>query len=100
MSMVEAEPNIATALLSVPRKLKRTVKLLTAGPKGGPGKSTLSQNLAAAAAREGYNVAVVDFDLQRSLAKWVVRRPDTAPYIHPYEGDPNNVDDAQDLPAH
>jgi chromosome partitioning protein len=97
MSMVEAESDIAGGPVSVPRKLKRTIKLLTAGPKGGPGKSTLSQNLAAATAQEGFNVAVVDFDLQRSLAKWVVRRPYTAPYIHPYEGDPNNVDDAQDV---
>jgi chromosome partitioning protein len=97
MSMVEVEPEVAADEVSVPRKLRRTVKLLIAGPKGGPGKSTISQNLAAVAAYEGYNVAVVDFDLQRSLAKWVARRPDTAAHIHPYEGDPNNVEDAQDV---
>jgi chromosome partitioning protein len=51
----------------------------------------------AAAASDGFNVGVVDFDLQRSIAKWVARRPDGFPFIRPYEGDPTLVEDAKDV---
>jgi cellulose biosynthesis protein BcsQ len=49
------------------RRLSRTVRILSAGAKGGPGKSFLVKNLSGAAAAEGYNVAVVDFDKQHTL---------------------------------
>jgi chromosome partitioning protein len=57
--------------------------LLIAGPKGGIGKTTLSRNLAVAAALDGLNVATLDLDLQRSLTKWYSKRPDDmAPITH------------------
>jgi chromosome partitioning protein len=57
--------------------------LLIAGPKGGIGKTTLSRNLAVAAALDGLSVATLDLDLQRSLTKWYSKRPDDmAPLSH------------------
>lgn len=47
-------------------------------PKGGAGKTTLALNLAELAARDGFAVALVDTDLQRSLSKWHARRPEEA----------------------
>jgi chromosome partitioning protein len=58
-------------------------RLLVAGPKGGIGKTTLSRNLAVAAALDGLNVATLDLDMQRSLTKWYSKRPDgMAPITH------------------
>jgi len=51
-------------------------RLLIAGPKGGIGKTTLSRNIAVAAALDGLSVATLDLDLQRSLTKWYSKRPD------------------------
>jgi len=61
-------------------------RLLIAGPKGGIGKTTLTRNIAVAAAMDGLAVATLDLDLQRSLTKWFSKRPeDMAPITH-YEG--------------
>lgn len=82
------------------RRFGRTVRILSAGAKGGPGKSFLAKNFAAAAAQEGYDVGLVDFDTQRTSTKWLARRdrfyPD-GPKIHGYEADPNAPDDARDV---
>jgi chromosome partitioning protein len=87
---------------SAPRCLERTVRILSAGAKGGPGKSFLAKNFAAAAAKERFNVALVDFDTQRTVTKWLARRekfyPD-GPKIHGYEADPNSPRDASDAIA-
>jgi chromosome partitioning protein len=42
--------------------------------KGGPGKSTVCQNLAAVRASLGYSVVILDLDRQATSAKWVSRR--------------------------
>lgn len=55
--------------------------LVLTGGKGGTGKTTLARNLAAAAAREGLAVAVLDTDEQRTLSRWHQRRPSNAPAI-------------------
>jgi chromosome partitioning protein len=43
--------------------------------KGGGGKSTVSINLAAAAAEAGQTTVIIDIDQQASAAKWGDRRP-------------------------
>lgn len=55
-------------------KLDRTRRILIAGAKGGTGKSFLTKNLAVAAAAEGYKVAIVDYDPQRSIKPWLDAR--------------------------
>lgn len=42
--------------------------------KGGPGKSTIAQNLACEFARQGYSVCIVDADKQNSVLNWANRR--------------------------
>jgi chromosome partitioning protein len=49
--------------------------------KGGCGKSTLATNLASYYADCGYNVALADYDPQRSSLDWLDRRPDNRPAI-------------------
>lgn len=82
------------------RRLKRTFRILSTGAKGGPGKSFLVKNLAGAAAHEGYNVGLVDFDTQRTVTKWLQRRlhycPDS-PGIVGYEADPHDARDASEV---
>ncbi|HEY0837766.1 MAG TPA: ParA family protein [Azospirillum sp.] len=58
--------------------------LLVLGPKGGVGKTTLVRNLAVAAALSGLHVAVLDTDRQRTLSKWLERRPDSLMPIQLY----------------
>jgi len=62
-----------------------TKRLLVSGPKGGIGKTTLSRNIAVAAALEGLSVATLDLDMQRSLTKWFSKRPDDMAPITHYE---------------
>lgn len=42
--------------------------------KGGPGKSTICQNLASLRASVGHSVVILDLDQQATSAKWVSRR--------------------------
>ncbi|MEL0584953.1 MAG: AAA family ATPase [Candidatus Thiodiazotropha sp. (ex. Lucinoma kazani)] len=58
----------------------RTIMLMNA--KGGCGKTTIATNLATWYADEGKQVALVDFDPQRSTLDWLEARQD-------YEGIPN-----------
>ena len=48
--------------------------ILVGGEKGGTGKSTISENLAAHFAVEGIDVMLIDADKQGTAAKWVERR--------------------------
>ena len=84
------------------RRLEKTIRILSTGAKGGPGKSFLVKNLAGAAARDGYNVGLVDFDTQRTVTKWLQRRlqycPDS-PEIVGYEADPHDSHDASEVLA-
>jgi len=52
----------------------RTVFILVAGPKGGTGKSFMAKNFAVCASKDGYRVAIVDFDVQRSIKPWLHTR--------------------------
>lgn len=49
--------------------------------KGGAGKTTVSVNLATAAARAGHSVAILDIDLQSSAAQWGDWRADESPTV-------------------
>ena len=48
----------------------RAPVILVASRKGGAGKTTLTRNLAVAAAREGRGVLLLDLDPQQSLRNW------------------------------
>lgn len=88
--MIPANPPVADSL-EVPRAPARTPRLLAVGGgKGGVGKTFVTANLAAALARAGQRVVVVDVDLeganlhtclgvpspQRTLADFVSERED------------------------
>lgn len=60
--------------------------ILVLNSKGGTGKTTLATNLAAYYAREEYNVALVDYDVQRSALDWLETRPEDRPFIHGVDG--------------
>jgi len=49
--------------------------IMVMNAKGGCGKSTLATNLASYYADSGYNVALADYDPQRSSLDWLDRRP-------------------------
>lgn len=55
--------------------------ILVMNPKGGCGKSTIATNLASWYATQGSQVALADFDPQRSSIDWVGLRPADAPPI-------------------
>src|SRR5690349_20137665 len=48
--------------------------LILGGSKGGCGRSTLAKNLLVLAGQAGIRAVGVDFDAQRTLAKWSRRR--------------------------
>jgi chromosome partitioning protein len=55
--------------------------IMVLNAKGGCGKSTLATNIAAYFANEGANVALADYDPQRSSLDWLERRPGDRPEI-------------------
>ncbi len=55
--------------------------IMVLNPKGGCGKSTLATNIASYYANEGANVALADYDPQRSSLDWLDRRPAKLPKI-------------------
>lgn len=76
--------------------------LLIATGKGGSGKTTLARNIAALAAQEGLDVALIDTDAQRTLSKWWANRQkvEGAPPISLYQADLHQVGDAISDLAH
>lgn len=60
--------------------------IMVMNAKGGCGKSTLATNIASYFANEGANVALADYDPQRSSLDWLERRPDNRPEIHAVAG--------------
>jgi chromosome partitioning protein len=73
--------------------------IMVMNAKGGCGKSTLATNIASYFANEGYDVALADYDPQRSSLDWLDRRPDDRPSIAAVAGfedglkhAPRNVD--------
>jgi chromosome partitioning protein len=79
------------------RQLTRTIRILCAGAKGGPGKSFMAKSFAGAAASEGYVTAIVDFDKQRTSTRWLQRRQrlySDGPFIESFEADPYDPQDA------
>ncbi|MEM7430643.1 MAG: ParA family protein [Pseudomonadota bacterium] len=55
--------------------------IMVLNAKGGCGKSTLATNIAAYFASIGQNVALADYDPQRSSLDWLARRPENRPEI-------------------
>lgn len=60
--------------------------IMVMNAKGGCGKSTLATNIASYFANEGANVALADYDPQRSSLDWLERRPADRPEIHAVAG--------------
>ena len=60
--------------------------ILVLNSKGGTGKTTLATNLAAYYALLEYNVALVDYDVQKSALDWLDTRPEDCAYIHGVDG--------------
>ncbi len=60
--------------------------IVVMNPKGGCGKSTIATNIASYYASDGANVALADFDPQRSSLDWLDLRPDTLEPIIGLEG--------------
>ncbi len=58
------------------------LRILVVNGKGGCGKTTIATNLAAAYARLGHHVVLVDHDAQASSAQWLQQRPQPLPPIH------------------
>ena len=78
-------------------------RILVASPKGGPGKSHLTRNLAVAATRDKIKVATADLDPQATLTIWSRRRPDDMPSIPHYKvawADADALLDDDELSAH
>jgi chromosome partitioning protein len=55
--------------------------IIVANPKGGTGKTTLATNVAGWLAGKKQRVVLADFDIQRSSAEWLKRRPELLPKI-------------------
>ena len=55
--------------------------IICANPKGGSGKTTLATNIAGWLAAKRQRVVLADFDVQRSAAQWLARRPELLPKI-------------------
>ena len=60
--------------------------IMVLNAKGGCGKSTLATNIASYFVTEGADVALADYDPQRSSLDWLERRPDNRPVIHAVAG--------------
>jgi len=60
--------------------------IMVLNAKGGCGKSTLATNIASYFATEGADVALADYDPQRSSLDWLERRPGNRPVIHAVVG--------------
>jgi len=60
--------------------------IMVMNPKGGCGKSTLATNIASYFANTGANVALADYDPQRSSLDWLERRPANRAEIHGVAG--------------
>ncbi|MDJ0709642.1 MAG: ParA family protein [Woeseiaceae bacterium] len=60
--------------------------IMVMNAKGGCGKSTLATNIASYFVNEGANVALADYDPQRSSLDWLARRPENRPEIHAVAG--------------
>jgi len=64
-------PNLAV-LQPLPQANQKSVMIF--GPKGGLGKTTIAAHLLVAAAKAGYSVLGIDFDPQKTLARWLSDR--------------------------
>ena len=66
--------------------------IIVANPKGGTGKTTLATNIAGWLAAKKQRVVLADFDIQRSSADWVARRPELLPRIVGWTPDQDRKD--------
>jgi chromosome partitioning protein len=74
-------------------QLHRLKRVVVTSPKGGSGKTGTTRNLAVAAALDGYRVATVDLDPQRSLTRWWEKRPEEATNIDHFAAHIRDIDD-------
>jgi chromosome partitioning protein len=82
----------APALSEAQQPLKRPLRVILSSPKGGSGKTGTCRNLAVAAALDGFKVATVDFDPQKTLTNWWQKRPAEAADIEHFAANITDVD--------
>ncbi|ONG53784.1 hypothetical protein BKE38_11505 [Pseudoroseomonas deserti] len=85
MARKPSSSKTAAAAPAKPSEISPTKVVLLSSAKGGSAKTTTTRNLAALAARDGYRVATIDLDLQRTLTRWWNRRPEELPAISHFD---------------
>lgn len=70
--------------------LQRLHRITVMNMKGGCGKSTISTNLSAYFALQGYSTSIADYDIQGSSLDWLKRRDESLPYVQGIDGAKNN----------
>jgi chromosome partitioning protein len=87
-----ATPQEISQVMETTQPLTRPLRVILSSPKGGSGKTGTCRNLAVAAVLDGFKVATVDFDPQKTLTNWWQKRPTQAADIEHFAANITDVD--------